>query len=651
MQNFLNKLRFPKSKKPLQRYLGFVNYYRNNIPRMAEKLNPFFKLLKAEVPINIAPELKETFDSVNKALSDACQLALKQPLPGKQLVIMTDASFRSAEHVLMIEDNLDQKIQSRKKTYAPVAFGSKVFSPAQLKMSIYSKEFLAIYMAFIEFAHILWETSKPTIVLTDNKSLTRFFQMKAIPPSLWNACDYVLQFNFKIAHIAGSVNAAADILSRLELKVTEKIHLKIREDVLTTPIEVSTSSSDVADEEQFFFTQPNSQDETEEQILQRKEQTQKNAAEWVKNQELSSLKPSITEFTKIEGNTTSYSINGFKASARIRVEQDADLVLKNLKVKILGQPHDDVLLETDRRNKHYKANEDRSILKDEILFRKYYGETGSVKYYQILIPKQIVNEVLRNLHGEFGKHPGITKTIIAYREKFYYPKMSQLIRELVLSCEQCLGESRVNPRHTCPPLQNPNEYITAPEDAMQIDLVPGLPPSGGYENIVTAIDVFSRYLFAYPTSNQDAKTVAQVLINIKAKHAYLPTTLISDKGTAFTSNVIKEVAGVLGITLKHATTRHAQTIGLFERSHASIKQALKVETGERRSLWHKYVSIAILNYNTSYHASIGCEPSRVFHGLIPYNNLDLKMGIRPQEIPPPDSQIAQDVLEHTETIF
>ena len=84
VQNFLSKLRFPKSKKALQRYLGFVNYYRNYIPRMVGKLNSFYKLLKAEIPISITSELKETFNSVNKALSDACHLALKQLIPGKQ---------------------------------------------------------------------------------------------------------------------------------------------------------------------------------------------------------------------------------------------------------------------------------------------------------------------------------------------------------------------------------------------------------------------------------------------------------------------------------------------------------------------------------------------------------------------------------------
>ena len=466
-----------------------------------------------------------------------------------------------------------------------------------------------------------------------------------------DACDPVLQFNFKIAHIAGSVNTAADFLSRLELTVTEKIRLRIREDVQTTPIEVTTSSSDVADEEQFFFAQADGKDETEEQTLERKEQSRKKATEWVEHDEPSSMKPSIKEFTEIDGNTTSYSIHGIKANARIWGGQDVDLALKNLKLIILGQPNDEVILTTDKRFKHYKANEDRIILIDGLLFRKYYGETVNIKYYQILIPKQLVDEVLRSLHGEFGKHPGITKPIIAYRQKYYHPNMAKLIRQWVMSCEQCIRESRVDGRLSRPALQNPSEHIAAPEHAMQIDLVPELPPSGGYVNIVAAMDVFSRYLFAHPTSSQDAKMLAKVIMNTMTKHAYVPTTIICDKGSVFMSQVIKEVAEVLGITLQHATTKHAQTTGLLERTHASLKKTLKIETGDRRSKWHKYVNIAFLNYKTSYHTSIECEPSRVFHGRVPYNVIDLKMGICQQTIPTLNSKIAEDVLKQTEMIF
>ena len=76
----------------------------------------------------------------------------------------------------------------------------------------------------------------------------------------------------------------------------------------------------------------------------------------------------------------SYSLNRIKANGRMRVEEDVDLVLKDVKLKFLGQPQDEVLIVTDSRYKKYEANED-------LLFRKYFGETGSVKYYQILNPK------------------------------------------------------------------------------------------------------------------------------------------------------------------------------------------------------------------------------------------------------------------------
>ena len=139
-------------------------------------------------------------------------------------------------------------------------------------MPIYSKDSSAICMVFLEFVHVLWEWTKPTIVLTDINLVIRFFRTKAVPPQLWNACDYVLQLNFKIYHIAGSVNTAADFLSILKLKIAEKMRLEILGEIQTTPNEVTKSSSDTADDKQFFSTRTNNDKESEKGTLQREKQ-------------------------------------------------------------------------------------------------------------------------------------------------------------------------------------------------------------------------------------------------------------------------------------------------------------------------------------------------------------------------------------------
>ena len=110
------------------------------------------------------------------------------------------------------------------------------------------------------------------------------------------------------------------------------------------------------------------------------------------------------------------------------------------------------------------------------------------------------------------------------------------------------------------------------------------------------------------------------------------------------------IAQILEIQISHASTKHAQTIGILERTHASIKTALKIPTGERRSMWHKYVQIAVMNYNTTYHETLGCEPSTVFHGRIPYNVLDLKLGIKPKWKTTPNSDIAEQIQKQIDEV-
>ena len=109
---FLEKVNFPRSKKALQRYIGFLNYYQNYIPRLSERLTPFFQLLKttdAKTKIPITPDIMKEFREINEALDRCCQLALRQPLAGKQLILMTDASVQAAGYAVLIEDDRNQK--------------------------------------------------------------------------------------------------------------------------------------------------------------------------------------------------------------------------------------------------------------------------------------------------------------------------------------------------------------------------------------------------------------------------------------------------------------------------------------------------------------------------------------------------------------
>ena len=96
---------------------------------------------------------------------------------------------------------------------------------------------------------------------------------------------------------------------------------------------------------------------------------------------------------------------------------------------------------------------------------------------------------------------------------------------------------------------------------------------------------------------------------------------LTDEESVFISQVISEVAPLLGITLKHANTKHAQTKGVLERTHASLEPSLKTASGEYQKQWQKNLSLAILNYNTSYHTSLSCKPIKIFHSRIPYNIL------------------------------
>ena len=231
---FLNKIKMPQTTKQVKRLIGFTQIFKNFIPNLGEKIILFYQKLRKHPKIEATEKHNKNLEILKNDLVEATKMSLRLSKPGMRYALLCDASYYETGLVLMLEDYVEEPNAKSKKTFAPVAFGSDLFNTAQLKFSIYYKKFLALYYALDHFAHYLWCSSHPIMVLSDNKSLTQFFQSKTIPPTLWNFIDRVLSFNLVIAHKPGSANHADKFLSwmqtnrsaKMSLKLTDKISIK-----------------------------------------------------------------------------------------------------------------------------------------------------------------------------------------------------------------------------------------------------------------------------------------------------------------------------------------------------------------------------------------------------------------------------------------
>ena len=62
--------------------------------------------------------------------------------------------------------------------------------------------------------------------------------------------------------------------------------------------------------------------------------------------------------------------------------------------------------------------------------------------------------------------------------------------------------------------------------------------------------------------------------------------------------------------------KHPQTIGKLERIHVSLKTNLKIASVEYRRQWHKYLPLAVLGYESTYHSSI--------QQVLPYDKYNMR---------------------------
>jgi len=232
------------------------------------------------------------------------------------------------------------------------------------------------------------------------------------------------------------------------------------------------------------------------------------------------------------------------------------------------------------------------------------------------------------------------KTLLRTKNRFFWPKMAVQIKDFVRSCPVC-AQTKLNSQHGKAPLQ-PIE-VNEPFVFWAMDYMGPLPETArGNKHLLVVMDHFTKWCEVFPTQNQRASTIADILVNRVFSRFGPPTIIHSDQGRNFESNLMQEVCSLMGIHKSRTTAYHPQCDGQVERQNRTLQEMLAAFVSEHKDDWDSWVSLAVYAYNTSCHESTGFSPYELVFGRSPRTPLELDLDI-PLKHPCSQSEYSQSV--------
>ncbi|XP_063600361.1 uncharacterized protein LOC134776542 [Penaeus indicus] len=260
-----------------------------------------------------------------------------------------------------------------------------------------------------------------------------------------------------------------------------------------------------------------------------------------------------------------------------------------------------------------KNNEiSKFVLKRGLLYR--HVKTGKRQRDQLIVPQACRQAILELAHsGIMGGHLGTSKTKDRILAHFFWPGVTVAVTRYCRSCDVC--QRTVDKGKVSKVRLGDMPLIGEPFSRMAVDLVGPLEPrsSNGSRYILTAVDYAMRYPEAVALPSIDTPTVAEALVTIFSRVG-VPREILSDRGTQFTSDIMKEVYRLLSIQSLTTTPYHAMCNGLVEKFNGTLKKMLKRMCIEQPKEWHRYLAPLLFAYRQVPQASTGFSPFELIYG-------------------------------------
>jgi hypothetical protein len=243
---------------------------------------------------------------------------------------------------------------------------------------------------------------------------------------------------------------------------------------------------------------------------------------------------------------------------------------------------------------------------------------------------QILHE--KHNHPTAG-HQGFKKTYDLIPHEFYWPLMRKLILDYCTTCD-----AYPHAKPSCDKPYGLLKQLPIPErpwKSISLDFIMELLPSKSsldsrtFDSILVIVNRLTKMAIFIPTvrtiTTQDLTKL--YLLHVFSKHG-IPSNIISDCGTLFTSNFSTSLMQLLNMKLKFSTAYHPEINGQTECMNQSLKGYLRLYCNYQQDNWSDLLPIAEFAYNNSTHSATQVSPFFANYGYHPHATLSLNVTVR-----------------------
>lgn len=262
---------------------------------------------------------------------------------------------------------------------------------------------------------------------------------------------------------------------------------------------------------------------------------------------------------------------------------------------------------------------ERLKVQNGVLYRVTKDPLSKQKRHQYVLPQSLKEKALNGIHDLAG-HQGQGRTLHLARQRFFWPKMEQDVKEYVKCCQRCILAKTPEPS-----ARAPLESIrtSAPMELVCIDFWCAEDSKQRSVDVLVLTDHFMKLAHAFPCSNQTAKQVARKLWdNVFCVYGFAER-IHTDQCANFESELIVELLKLSGVTKSHTTAYHPMGNGGTERFNRTLGNMLRSLPLRAKQQWPQQIQTLTFAYNATVHETTGYAPFHLMFGRVPRLPVDV----------------------------